>query len=306
MDSQHHWMAHYQSRSIFNLILPGTHNSGAYTIDPQSFAPFTHTWWLGCLGKRFVITQTRSIYQQLLDGIRSLDLRISLHKNTPWVSHTAKLLPLETVLKDVCRFVLHYPTEIIVIRLKGDWGYEPSTWDSTVSLFQEHCSEFLLPVSERGLTIAEMVSRHYKVILFSDELYNCGLQNCWPTNTWLIERWYDTSSLSILKAKLFNDMTTANTSGKFIMTGPILTPTTSLIKHVYGRMICSCVVVATDDGPVAWSELRDMAKDANDIALEYIRDFRAQIKVTNFNIFQMDFPSDDLISAIISLNTTST
>lgn len=60
------WMSIFKNRKIFELTLPGTHNSSSSIRDYTG---------LNCIASR-VCCQSRSITQQLISGIRAIDLRI--------------------------------------------------------------------------------------------------------------------------------------------------------------------------------------------------------------------------------------
>jgi len=94
------WMkALDSSKRLTSLILPGSHNSGSFiTKDP-----------LGPVG-RFVQCQEHSFYRQLMSGVRSLDIRVSLFKTGDgvyelWCAHTFLTVPFERALFEAQWFV---------------------------------------------------------------------------------------------------------------------------------------------------------------------------------------------------------
>jgi hypothetical protein len=89
-----HWMsdssAFLYHTNIWNLTLPGTHDSLAYDLT-STVDPLTQVAWLGNLhlvtGKisHLAETQTLSITEQLDNGIRFLDIRVTfLRQENLW------------------------------------------------------------------------------------------------------------------------------------------------------------------------------------------------------------------------------
>lgn len=120
------------SATLYDLILPGTHDSAAYTANPylpSRLTARTPLIWrplrnlTATLATEFALTQTQSILQQLRSGVRFLDLRVTkipssfgIRQNhatrkgeqdtsTFWTHHGIVLCtPLQTVLDDINTF----------------------------------------------------------------------------------------------------------------------------------------------------------------------------------------------------------
>lgn len=87
------WMSTLDpSKRLTSLVLPGSHNSGTFKTKDR----------LGPVG-RFVRCQEHSFFRQLMSGVRSLDLRVSLYKTGDdiyelWCAHTFLTVPFDRAL----------------------------------------------------------------------------------------------------------------------------------------------------------------------------------------------------------------
>lgn len=97
-------------RPITRLVIPGTHDSGAYQY---SYTPM-------------VRAQSLSIRQQLDAGVRALDLRVGVayFSNTYWLYHGPVNLDVsvESAIDDVVEFLTANPTETVILMLKQETG----------------------------------------------------------------------------------------------------------------------------------------------------------------------------------------
>jgi len=117
------WMSElYDARPdirVIETILPGTHQSGTSGMGRHSrFAEGTD-WYLASVPSRFVRPwaqcQDQDVYQQLQDGIRFLDLRV-----TPWgegwmTFHAVTSSDLEEIIDDIGAFAQEHPREIVIV-----------------------------------------------------------------------------------------------------------------------------------------------------------------------------------------------
>lgn len=99
------------------MTLWGTHNSAAFTLNFNLRFWKTWTQWnivrvlaqhVQCIRKRveaFTLCQDMSIEQQLQDGVQVLDLRIAVHQQTFYVSHTFACRRLHDVLRTLKQFL---------------------------------------------------------------------------------------------------------------------------------------------------------------------------------------------------------
>ncbi|TRY71930.1 hypothetical protein TCAL_14850 [Tigriopus californicus] len=108
------WM--WDEREVINdipihaLMIPGSHNSGSYKILGEG-STFN-------ILDRYSINQAEDVWNQLLYGIRYLDIRVGYYPHTPekfWIVHNfVQVNPLYVVLQDVRKF-LQSTKEILIV-----------------------------------------------------------------------------------------------------------------------------------------------------------------------------------------------
>lgn len=107
------------STKIHDIILPATHNSGAYTID---FCKLTTLQKFGIYFlRKWTINQSLTIEEQLNMGIRFLDLRISFFDGF-YISHTFATITMDNALNQVLSFLEKNPKEFVIIKIVPDFN----------------------------------------------------------------------------------------------------------------------------------------------------------------------------------------
>ena len=105
---------------LFDLLLPGTHDSATYTIPlTEDFAAWTKT-------------QTLSIAEQLEIGTRHLDLRTRDFGDGTYPMHHDKVsldIKLDNIKPQLEKFIADNPSEVILITLKPE--YKPEIINGT-------------------------------------------------------------------------------------------------------------------------------------------------------------------------------
>ncbi|MFB2838736.1 phosphatidylinositol-specific phospholipase C domain-containing protein [Floridanema evergladense] len=119
-------------KPLREIYIPGTHDSGTYGLIPSHirpiddvFAPDANNGLLR-FGTYIGVTdawakaQEKTIYQQLVDGIRHLDLRPCTEKNgTLRICHGMYGPLMQYVLKDIKKFASENPKEIVIVEFGG-------------------------------------------------------------------------------------------------------------------------------------------------------------------------------------------
>ena len=111
------------SVALNQIILPGTHDSA--TSDMTSSSPLSSqlTPWAKLAPRSSLAawskTQQRSIYEQLEDGIRYIDLRLEQTESGVYSVHGLLSTPLEVIVADISRFAVQHPREIVIIDLQS-------------------------------------------------------------------------------------------------------------------------------------------------------------------------------------------
>ncbi|CAM1298868.1 METTL6 (predicted) [Pycnogonum litorale] len=129
--SRPNWMRNLRNEigehQLRRLMIPGTHDSGAYAKYTQFSGHNVIT--------KLSITQDTSVWNQLVYGIRYLDLRVGYYgRNNFWINHDYFKTDtrLDTVLDDVKRF-LESTEEIVIL----DFHRFPVGFKKNVTRFRE-------------------------------------------------------------------------------------------------------------------------------------------------------------------------
>ena len=113
------WMRRLRNHLKLNEIsIPGTHDTMAISGESGSTAMSQ---------SRLVLTQDMSLYNQLLAGIRFLDIRLSPHHTKGFLQINHNVVNLQTNFEAVLTTCLHFldfhPTETIIVKTKCEPVY---------------------------------------------------------------------------------------------------------------------------------------------------------------------------------------
>ncbi|KYB29347.1 uncharacterized protein LOC663847 [Tribolium castaneum] len=184
------------TQKIGNLFIPGTHNSGAYVGVPKIL-------------ENYILNQDRSIWTQLVHGIRYLDLRIGYYENDGfYVNHDlVRITKVVQIFKEIRKFVQLAPKEIIVVDFHR-FPY-PSNFNSTlhekfVSLVYDYLGDLALPPGGlqvgKGPTLNEIWAQNKNVIIcYADKAI--ARENYWLWQP-LYQHWANTKNVDTLKSFL--------------------------------------------------------------------------------------------------------
>ena len=110
------WMCRVPDETLITaLTIPGTHDSGT-TNGPQP-------WTIGVPLSRYVISQDMSIKDQLIAGIRVLDIRCNNNADNFGIQHgifDIVGIDFGSVLRDCANFLREHPSEILLMSLKEE------------------------------------------------------------------------------------------------------------------------------------------------------------------------------------------
>lgn len=220
------WMSEYArfiaDKPINHIIIPGTHDSATYYLEDtfgkaQSVTDkLNHLKYVFGIGfgvtavaKKISQAQNRSIFQQLTDGYRFLDLRV-IYRDDKKAFYTVHGLfgpSLQDVLTQIVMFTNQHPTEIIIVEV-GDLGYMPRGKEDHEKLIQMLRASFYnkLISKENGLKVPlkDLWKQHKQIILIYDkepELVN-KYPDVWDRNTYLDAHWANKAIAKDLKEEL--------------------------------------------------------------------------------------------------------
>lgn len=149
-----------RSKKICEVVLPGSHDSGTYSITPD--CPYAHNFKsskfltkilpkIGLDGttrrifSKWAITQTRNIYDQLCDGIRYLDIRICYNEGTMHIWHGMCGEEISVFFREIESFAREHPHEIIILDLSPSHfgNFNDEAFKQFIDLTKEIFSDIL-------------------------------------------------------------------------------------------------------------------------------------------------------------------
>ncbi|CAL8117956.1 unnamed protein product [Orchesella dallaii] len=215
---------------VTSLIIPGTHNSGSWEkykgvvseINPLS---------------AYEITQEESIYDQLMHGIRYLDVRVSYHSILPinfWVSHELlPQIPLTSLLSDVQRFVGETGRKEIVFvdfhRFHSGIN-RPEIHTQLIHLVDSYLGSFLVPYNQPvGMLTPNQLwnggnGSRTVFVTYPEPLIRKQYSFLWPP---FQHSWANTNNISQLEKFLGEDLQVFGCRGRFWTLMTELTATAS-------------------------------------------------------------------------------
>ena len=138
------------------FCFPGTHDSGAYQApdfhpicsdNAMAISKARLTSDFQKVATRWTITQPGcSIYCQLMNGVRSLDLRVARTiyegKEEYYLIHTYAVCKLSDAINDIKRFVAEHPTEMVLMTVLPYYQCDDATLQK---IFEKDLGQWLVP-----------------------------------------------------------------------------------------------------------------------------------------------------------------
>lgn len=257
------WMSNLTNEKqlcpLKDLVIPGSHDSGTFFLDqtaeigpdePDMIHNLASVF--GKLAKNVVynwaVTQKLNIYEQLMAGIRYLDLRVALRSpnNELRIVHGLYGCDVEEVLQDVKLFVNEHPKEIVILDFCRFYNMDDEAHlrlaDSLLGMF----GEILRSPGNDGanVTLQELWANEEKVIILyhnSDVVksYPCF----WPSNL-ISSPWANTADRKVLLEFLNEKCTKANMPKDCLhVAQAIVTPQTStVLQNLTGTFKDACAL----------------------------------------------------------------
>ncbi|TNN04185.1 hypothetical protein fugu_001214 [Takifugu bimaculatus] len=122
---------------LFNLAIPGSHDSMSYDLDknssiiePDGLKKFSKLCCVRKIVRRWATTQDENITKQLNAGVRYFDLRIARKPNDPeptrlyFYHGLYTRTDVETLLRDINTWADKHPKEILILALSHFKGFD--------------------------------------------------------------------------------------------------------------------------------------------------------------------------------------
>lgn len=206
------WMSYFQNKSIHELVIPGSHDSFAYDfkiLGPnESGMPRIANLFI----KLWAKCQSKTIYEQLLMGIRYFDIRITKYNGEYYTIHSLIAIPVNQILHDILLFIDTFPTEKIIL----DFNH---LYIDDVKEFEEYL-KFQIgdkAVSNNNDNIVAAIGTLDKPLFVFVDDDNTSFFN----SDILKSFWHDTNDVNLLTSSMSEE----SKEGLLRITQAILTPT---------------------------------------------------------------------------------
>ncbi|OTF82733.1 Variant-surface-glycoprotein phospholipase C-like protein [Euroglyphus maynei] len=295
---------------ITRLIIPGSHDSGAYklytelgiAIDRPGLNTFLinqFSFFTFPIISRYSQTQNQNVFEQLKSGVRYLDLRIGLNPldGEFYITHNFYGPSLLIILFQIKYFIENYPSEAIIIDIQHVYNVDSDCkFNRLVDIFRTIFSDQMFLHSKTGETtrmpsLNEMINNRRPIMIIYRGVYHSNdelPEFFWPKAT-IYSPWPDTRCPSLLEKfidKLIST-TTIDPDRLFVMQ-TVLTPNNRFVVRNF------------------WSSLRRLSEPIGKIIMNLFK-FDDYEKMNNINIVMYDYidrRTNDkfLINEIIAAN----
>ena len=274
LSSRANWMATHHNKRLYDMLIPGTHDSA------------THKFVDAALVTNWARAQQFSIYDQLVGGIRYLDIRVNndLKDGKVYCSHTFLTFPFAEVVNDVNSFIRANPSEVIFFAVQGDGGNDQlasakKSAESTLNgMFTDSISG--------NETIGELATTGKNVVYI--ESHNCGSLNI--VNSW--NETQDSNPVKAVRKCIAFGIKNNRSSGKLILQALECTQFSGgapgVIESILGE------ISSLGQG------LEELATYSNYATLHYFLTNRRAVEGSN--VVNIDFANNEIIGKVISMN----
>ena len=162
------------------FCFPGTHDTGAYqkpdftpvcAKDGIAHSDLRFTPAFQTIATRWTVSQPGcSLYTQLMNGVRSLDLRVAFsYDKEPqlYLIHTFAVCKLEDAMDDIKKFVTSHPTELILMTVLPYYQIVDSNLQRII---EAHLGPFMLPNKhgndrfDKSQTVQAILASGYRIV----------------------------------------------------------------------------------------------------------------------------------------------
>ncbi|KAG7160236.1 PI-PLC X domain-containing protein 1-like 2 [Homarus americanus] len=276
-----HWLStqrpHLSATRLTKVAIPGTHDAGASGYFGLAI--------IGSLVGRWTFTQDQSLWQQLVLGVRYMDMRIAYYPNTVekfFVNHDqVRIAPLQPYIDNVVAFMTQ--TEEIVIfdihKLPHGFDGYPERHQELIALLEFSFQEWMAPKNlGPDPTMGELWESGSRLIVTYPSSEGSLSPYLWNN---VYHLWGDVNTLGDLEAYLYKGIPQQTDRGSLWSVMAEFTPT------------------AIDVAFNHWGGLRGAATITNTpVTCWFRQDWWDQV-----NIVAMDYiPASDVVSVAVEAN----
>lgn len=238
-----------EHRTLRQLVIPGTHNSGTSLISstsdlsPESSA-FPFISWLphtlvAPTVAAFSKTQPTTIREQLDLGFRYLDLRVCWQSSTsrPMIAHSMYSHALSAVLDDIEHFLKTSPQEIVIIDFQHFYCMSPQAHSALHKDIVARFDKRLISRQASALTTVHDIWKDKRniILFYGDDSDGSGADQVrqsellfWERST-IRSEWADTNDILTLKSFLSKELINSPNDKLFVLQA-ILSPSGADIR----------------------------------------------------------------------------
>ncbi|XP_066930790.1 PI-PLC X domain-containing protein 2-like [Clytia hemisphaerica] len=295
------WMSNLPSHltkiSLNRLAIPGSHNSGAYSLNPTTPMSPDKSKLIKTFGncnKQFVINwslcQSMTITEQLNHGVRYFDMRPGFidYEDDFFFVHGVHGVLIRDLLHQMRQFLDFNPREVILVDFNHFHSFDEIRHKRLVEMIHKVFDSLLVPrdiFDDVTFTLSDLWRMDKRVILSYKHEETCSKHNAfWFSRECVNSPWFNTNNISTLKHRL-NELHRNPDKKKFNVYQAILTARKSTIAL----------------RPT--STLRQsLVRQCNNGINEWLDGIFAQCK-QGFNIVMCDFVCEDgCVEKILRLN----
>ncbi|CAH1108736.1 unnamed protein product [Psylliodes chrysocephalus] len=266
------------NQKIASLLIPGTHNSGSYKGVP------------GFL-ENYVLNQDRSIWTQLVFGIRYLDFRIGYYgREGFYINHDLiRVTKVRPLFQEIKKFLQLAPNEIVILdfhRFPYPTNFTLDLHRKFIEIVYEELGTFAVPSTDmrggKGPSLNEIWAKNKNLIICY------GNRGAVQDSYWLWnpipQYWANTKSVSSLKQYIQKSIVEHSQAST-------INPLWALMAELTPQPLD--VVFGTNN-------LRKLAQNVNSLLTQWFRDEWS----TNTNVVATDFfLGNNMINVAIEINT---
>lgn len=247
------WQKSIDSNRLFkDIILPGSHDSSMNSCNFKTKVNkglfkiiekiANHSKYVNNFVKNWTITQSHNITQQLENGIRYFDLRISydLSNKIFYISHTYVDAEFKTKFQEMVDFLIKYPSEYIVISIKYDFHNKNDiNYDREIKFINELLDKYQKYIYFRNISMNFITVEDIrgKILIIYQKNNNVNISKyMFDYNQYLNEIWPNSSNIKTVLEYLDNNIYQIN---KLNCVQYVLTPSTKNIVSSFVKNMVS-------------------------------------------------------------------
>lgn len=321
------------------MLIPGTHDSATHGIEPTSGSADPDDCGTPIMAYGSAITsswakaQSKNILEQLNDGIRYLDLRLTWDDEV-WIEHCFKSVKFSDVLTDIKTFAELHPNEIVIVDVQsikmGSEKYVDLVAEINATFPVTSGTQHLIDVSSginTASTIKQLQGYSGSLLFLFGKNAVADMDTRFHRRADFLEDDYaNTDDPDELFKKLKNDILPAYDTDKLTKVQTVLTPQTSTIVNAIvvhgGGSASSCVIMMAYCPAfiVAWAayeaaawlfpsisvplSLEELSDEIKNKVLSFVKKFKTKGLRTNIVIADF-YEKTDIVEYAIQQNYNS-